>query len=946
MSASPIQLACQPNYAILTTDGYWNGNAGVKLNGNAMGDEDSTDAGYSKRSEARYDGRDASGTLADVALHYYKNDLRTDLNDQVPTSNRDTAAHQHMTTFTVGMGLAGQLSYDPAYESGTSEDFERLKKDPATGGLDWPLPAADTETALDDLWHAAVNGRGAFFSAKDPVELANGIAETLKAVSARVGAGAAAATSNLTPTAGDNFAFTPEFETVNWVGDLRARTIDLNTGDVATRELWSAASLLQQRDFKSRKIYTFDASDTTSGSGNNGNRLKAFCWPGSKALLDGDGNAAYPGCQGEAELSSAETDYFVPLANSPEAPLAQQASLNANGTAASATKEKLIDYLRGDTSNEMSGGTTANDLFRNRTSILGDIIDAQPAYVKASVFGFNTGNFTGRDPYYPEFIATTNGVNGTRKGTVFGAANDGMLHAFETDPDNNPYYQTRGISTPAITDDLFTGTLNTSPASGEGSERWAYMPSMLLPHLKRLADSPYTHRYFTDGSPAAGDVCFGHSIATPCSAVSNWRTILVGGLNSGGRGYYALDVSNPDAPKALWEFKGGADATCIAADADVDGTQTGDCNLGFSYGNPLIGKLPSDFQPSTHAGKWVVMVTSGYNNVSPGDGKGHLYIIEAQTGRLLKRYSTPAGSTTEPSGLGRINAWADNAFYDNTALTVYGADLKGNLWRIQFGAVVDSSNNTVIPANSVTRLATLTSDGSTPQPVTTKPELGEVSGKRVVFVATGKFIGLTDKSSVQRQSIYAIKDEMASATSPTVPISVSGSYPTRQITGFVRQDMVDSTVNPGVERQSQIASGQNPPDFTDSAIFGWFIDLPDGGTGGNGTERVTVDPVLQLGTLVVASNVPSADTCTAGGFGWVSNIDYRTGGTVLGATDGRISMKVASSLIVGINVVRLPGGVVKTIVTTADRQQDTKDTDVSPSTVTGRRVSWRELFVD
>ena len=179
-------------------------------------------------------------------------------------------------------------------------------------------------------------------------------------------------------------------------------------------------------------------------------------------------------------------------------------------------------------------------------------------------------------------------------------------------------------------------------------------------------------------------MCFGHSTATPCASAGNWKTILVGGLNKGGRGYYALDITNPQSPVALWELKGGSDASCIATDAAVDGTQTGDCNIGFTFGNPIIAKRPSD-------GKWVVFVTSGHNNVSPGDGLGHLYMIDVQTGVILQRMSTPAGSATAPSGLARINGWVDNASQNNTVRTIYGGDLLGNLWRFQLELVDNPS---------------------------------------------------------------------------------------------------------------------------------------------------------------------------------------------------------------------------------------------------------------
>ena len=61
-----------------------------------------------------------------------------------------------------------------------------------------------------------------------------------------------------------------------------------------------------------------------------------------------------------------------------------------------------------------------------------------------------------------------------------------------------------------------------------------------------------------------------------------WKTILVGGLGRGGRGYYALDITDPANPKALWEFS--------------------DTNMGYTA-RRRSGKL-SD-------GTWVVLLSSG-----------------------------------------------------------------------------------------------------------------------------------------------------------------------------------------------------------------------------------------------------------------------------------------------------------------------------------------------
>jgi type IV pilus assembly protein PilY1 len=251
----PVEVSCQPNFAILSTDGYWTnvGTAGNQIDNSTMTQQDNVNQEpYSTQAQGVWDGGDDTTVgLADVALYYYKNDLRptgatnfagVDVSpNNVPTTEQDKAPHQHMTTFTLGLGLDGTLTYRSDYQTADSGDFHEIKQGRA--GM-WPNPVANAPEALDDLWHAAVNGRGVFFSASNPQELARSLSDTLDALKRRVGAGAAAATSNLQPVAGDNFAFTAQYETQTWIGDLKARTIDLSTGAISSVELWSAQNLL------------------------------------------------------------------------------------------------------------------------------------------------------------------------------------------------------------------------------------------------------------------------------------------------------------------------------------------------------------------------------------------------------------------------------------------------------------------------------------------------------------------------------------------------------------------------------------------------------------------------------------------------------------------------------------------------------------------------------
>jgi hypothetical protein len=123
-----------------------------------------------------------------------------------------------------------------------SGDFYKLKN--GIGGVNWPLPAAESESAVDDLWHAAVNGRGKYFSAKDPQDVVDGLTEALIQIAAKVASAAAAATSNLTPVAGDNFVYFPSYTTVQWTGNLESRGVNVNTGVVSQNATWCAEDIV------------------------------------------------------------------------------------------------------------------------------------------------------------------------------------------------------------------------------------------------------------------------------------------------------------------------------------------------------------------------------------------------------------------------------------------------------------------------------------------------------------------------------------------------------------------------------------------------------------------------------------------------------------------------------------------------------------------------------
>jgi len=839
----------------------------------------------------------SSNTLADTAQYYYKTDLRTSAlgnctgalggtlstcDNNVPstgTANEDDKANwQHMTTFTMGLGLSGTLTFSPTYKTDATGTFANIR----SGSTNWPVPSSDDPTALDDLWHAAVNGRGQYFSARDPDSVIDSLHSALSGISARVASAAAAATSNLEPVAGDNFAYTAKYVTQKWTGELEAREINLATGAVSGTAIWSASTKLDalaKPACDNRVIKLF-----RSGAGNNLVDFKL-----STYACDGSG---LPTGAAVTTLDATEQLNFnaAKIALLSQYPNMGDGSGSTANQRAAAPGANLVNFLRGQTgkmgfdSGPPASNTDINKLYRTREHALGDIISAQPVFVKSPPAEYT-------DAGYVAFRSAKAG----RTPMVYVAANDGMLHAF--------YAGTSIVDTQG------------------GVEAWAFIPTMVLPNLYKLADENYDthHQYYVDGTPSAADIfdktnsadC---ALASPTAPENCWKTILVAGLNKGGQGYYALDITDPAAPKGLWEFKNSA--SCLTVNAITKAptsTVYTDCHIGYTYNNPVIGKLAD--------GTWVVLVTSGYNN---DDGIGYLYVLNAATGQVLYRISTGTGSALSPSGLNHLNVWVDNGLFNNTIQRAYGVDLDGNVWRF------DVNDTFGTGGREATLLAQVTDGSGTPQPITTKPELAEVQGAPFVYVGTGRYLGATDVSNTQQQSIWGIKDPMVTTPLPDLRNTLTLLHRNRSLTNEGSGTSILRTITPDGDMDCTVGDS-------------WFIDLPDSG------ERVNVDPKLQLGTLVVPSNVPVSNACNIGGYSYLNFPDYKNGCTVGGAGNFKIGQKVVGAsgveaIVVGINIVRLPSGKTVVIITLSTGEQITFDAPFNTPPPVGKRVSWREIL--
>ncbi|MBT2300811.1 pilus assembly protein PilY [Variovorax paradoxus] len=550
-------------------------------------------------------------------------------------------------------------------------------------------------------------------------------------------------------------------------------------------------------------------------------------------------------------LSTAQKAYFDNLCS--QSVVASQCATLSTSTDASVgrtvsdktlanTGTNLVNYLRGARTHESAStdtsGNTVAALYRKRDHVLGDIVNGAPVHVSKPPFSY-------ADAGYADFII----AQASRKPVVYVAANDGMLHAFS------------------------------SATADGGTELWAYVPGAVMPNLYKLADSSYAskHQYFVDGAPVMGDIKVG----------STWKTILVGGLNGGGRSYYALDITDPEDPKPLWEFT--------------------DANLGLSYGNPVITKIAD--------GTWVVAFASGYNNTG-GDGLGHLYVLDANSGTVLRDITTSAGSTATPSGLAKINAWIDSP-NDNTTKRFYGGDLLGNLWRFDIDDLLEPNRGALL-------LAKFQINASTPQPITIKPETVEVSGKPVVIVATGRYLGITDIESTTQQSIYGVRDTLTGTGWGDVRADT---------TNFVTQTFTLTRDANG--KAISAAVTDNTVDWATKG--GWRLDLPQAG------ERVSSNMGLQYSTLSIGTTIPSGNACDSGGAAWRYYLDVTNGGVV--NTNPAGELWSSNALIVGMSWIKDSNGNVRIIYQNSDGSIRSEIPPIVSSSGAGgaHRTSWREL---
>lgn len=568
------QHSCRANYTIMMTDGIWNGNNASAVSGNVDNTAKSLPDGTSYSPSAPFKD-DNSNSLADVAFYYWANDLRTDLTNNVPRSPRaldklvedgktiptadyfdpknDPASWQHMVTYTVGLGLTTTLPTLSPPLSWAGDTYTGSYADLASGTLSplWPVTGTDKPGNVADLWHAAINGRGLFFSAEDPQSLSDAMQAMVDNIISRSSSAASIATNSKkldTNTA----IYQASFDSGNWTGELEAFVVkpDGTLGD----SQWKASTKIPAA--ASRNIKTF-----------NGSVGVDFAW----------------------------------------------GSISADQKAL--VSEDELNYLRGDQSKEQSACGTCT--FRNRTSLLGDIVNSDPLFVSEENFGYDKlGGDEGT--LYVDYVVGKS----SKTPVIYVGANDGMLHAFK---------------------------------ASDGSELFAYVPGLIYANLPSLTKPNYSHKYYVDGAPTMGDVYYGGSA---------WRTVLVTPLGAGGRGVFALDVTTPDTAfsesNVLWEFDGKNDAASSTLN-----------DMGYPVGGAAIGRF--------HDGKYYAVFGNGYGSVNCKSGLFMVQVDAPSNVKFFD--TGVGACTTSATQNGMSTPSLVDYDGDRIIDAIYAGDLQGKLWK-------------------------------------------------------------------------------------------------------------------------------------------------------------------------------------------------------------------------------------------------------------------------
>lgn len=894
-------LGCRRNYHILLTDGGWNAGyqqtpGAVHYSNTSRTLPDGTVYNPANPQTKVFQNNDQVSTLADWAMYSWANPLKTTaeialMDGMVMPSiaytnapatetikNRVTgesftfekywnpkynpATWPHLTTFTIGFSKdalpqrtytydgtswtnLGQAPTVPSSDLPYADDGDLAGF--AKGRLSWhPSHHAPTASANypmgnssdrgHDMWQAAINGRGQFYSVERGEDLKKAFEQIVQAILPETDPDfSSSATSGSNITRYDVGRYTAAYEPKEaWKGFIEAHTVKSN-GTVVPVSGWGGKNTAEWLDDASvtptnRLILTWNDKLTISGGTPSEHGGTSFEWT---AL--------------EANLSDNQKNWL----NRPA---------TAGGGAPDGRGEDRLNYVRGDRSKE---GNTSTD-FRERKSRQGDIINSVVWYT-----GAPSENHALKG--YSAFVR----ANKNREPMIYVGGNDGMLHGFSAD---------------------------------NGKEKIAYVPKGVIPKLRYLTADSFDahHKYLVDGSPMTGDIDMGVGAQDPADPAyspgytPDWRTVLVGTLGLGGKGYFALDVTNPSdgtagstphfakanaaslvlLDRTRSELESAPDCTGLAGQPLIDCNEAKTAYDEFGYadiGHITAQPVLDDANPMRttqitrmNNNRWAVVFGNGYNS----DNQRPVLLIQYLDGdKELIRVQTT--TDTAGTGLAQDNGLAAPRLVDlngdGRVDVVYAGDNQGNMWKFDLTSINQAEWKTAFGGQPLFTARGPASAGSArtkTQPITTAPTVAvndrtaqvdpsDMStryqvGGMMVFFGTGRNAAENDPQNLDVQSLYSVLDntryeainttlgkrlKVHAGAGTCTPVPQANCVPAPKALGVgpgpSGADLVEQKITQVDGIKAGTVAEANASVTLDAAGWGsgkngWFVDLPSG----------------------------------------------------------------------------------------------------------------------
>ncbi|MFM7533064.1 MAG: pilus assembly protein [Rubrivivax sp.] len=746
------EVSCRRSFQLMFTDGGWNG-AGPDAERDNVSTTLPDGTPYTARGPYAHNW---SGTLADVAFRYWATDLQTGANfgnDVVPVMrvpgnqtfagasvapywnpNNNPATWQHLTTFAIAFGEAANIT-NPLWSGSTTAGTQFAEI--VAGTRQWPIQAAP------DLWHAAVNSRGAMYLATDQASLDAAFTEVMGEIAAQTIASGGAASSYSVQGTGFRVVRAGFLSSPNLRGSLGGFSLN-SAGVLQATPDWEGNTTLAAVAHGSRVVMT--ASGPTGGA--------AFRWNGLSTWQQGQLN--------QPPIGAADTQGGARL-----------------------------DYLRGDTSNEATNLNPTAAFRWRQGGLLGTIVNSEPKVVAVPRSGYTFRS-------YQSFRSG----NTSRTSVAYLGTNDGMLHGFN---------------------------------AASGAPVLSYVPRGVYPFLSAYADKAHVHRMYVDGPLITADWDSAATSPTPA-----WRTLLIGGLRAGGRGFFVLDVTNPA------NFTEANAASIVRF--DYTAPPVGHASLsGFiteSGSTGMMGEIATDLghltaDPSRDAylgrnlqvtrmknGKWALLLGNGVNSVNE---RAVLYVFYLD-GSGFKKLVT-AAATGQGNGLATpLPVDVDN---DGLVDYAYAGDLLGRIWKFDLSSTDDEQWKVVQVDNVNTPLIDVG------RPITSAPAVAQhPRGGLLVTFGTGRLLTDDDRSSSTTEYLYGVWDKPG------------GPFPAATSSLVTRTLAADTATTPGGSIAARVLSTTSTAvDY--STKRGWRIAL------GLSRERVIYNPLVQGTIAYYSTYIPS-----------------------------------------------------------------------------------------